>query len=89
MAEKQLITRDYLALERTRLANERTFLAYFRTTVVFLVSGVSIIQLKSLRELYEVGWALTLLAPIVLTVGLLRFLYVKRSIRKYYQARED
>lgn len=85
MSKDQLITRDYLALERTRLANERTFLAYFRTTVVFLASGLSIIQFEYLREIYEVGWGLALLAPIVLGVGFLRFIYVKRAIRKFYQ----
>ena len=34
--ENQLITRDWLAIERTKLANERTFLAYFRTFLVLL-----------------------------------------------------
>jgi putative membrane protein len=84
MSENQLITRDYLAIERTRLANERTFLAYFRSTVVFLASGLSIIQLESLREIYEIGWALAAIAPVLLAVGMGRFIYVKRSIRKYY-----
>ncbi len=88
MSKTQLITRDYLAIERTRLANERTFLAYFRTSVVFLASGLSVIQLKSLEEIYEIGWGLSVLAPIVLTFGLLRFLYVKRTVRKFYKETE-
>ncbi|GAP67936.1 hypothetical protein BA6E_101382 [Bacteroidales bacterium 6E] len=29
---EQIILRDYLALERTRLANERTLLSYIRTS---------------------------------------------------------
>jgi len=86
MPENQLITRDYLAIERTRLANERTFLAYFRSTVVFLASGLSILRLESLQEISEIGWALTAIAPVLLSIGLGRFIYVKHSIRKYYKS---
>jgi uncharacterized membrane protein YidH (DUF202 family) len=36
---KDLVLREYLAIERTRLANETTLLAYIRTGLYFLVAG--------------------------------------------------
>lgn len=83
--EKKLITRDYLAIERTRLANERTFLAYFRTAVVFLSAGFAIVQLEFLEEVHLVGWFLLCLSPIILGVGGARLVHVRRQIRKYYK----
>lgn len=81
---EQLITRDFLAIERTRLANERTFLAYFRTAVVFLSAGFTILRLELLNELRTLGWFLLLLAPVILLLGTWRLLYVRRNIRRYY-----
>lgn len=75
---------DRLAIERTRLANERTFLAYFRSTIVFLSSGFAIIKLKILSEIEWIGYILIAIGPILLLIGLTRFIYVKRSIKKYY-----
>lgn len=84
MDEKSLITRDYLAIERTRLANERTFLAYFRTAIVFMSSGLAILQISALHEARELGWFLLCLSPVVLLVGGFRLVYVRRRIRAYY-----
>ena len=84
MNTSHLKATDTLAIERTRLANERTFLAYFRTFVVFLSSGFAILRIEILQEIREVGYFLTLLSPLLLLIGLLRFFYVRRQIRKYY-----
>jgi len=84
MKTDPLITRDYLAIERTRLANERTFLSYFRTFVVLLSSGIAIIKLQFLQDLSVLGIALVIMAPILLLIGILRMIYVRRSIKKYY-----
>ena len=75
---------DFLAMERTRLANERTFLAYFRTFIVFLSSGFAILKMNALREIIVVGYFLTALSPVLLAIGVGRFIYVKRKLRKYY-----
>jgi len=83
-----LITRDYLAVERTRLANERTFLAYFRTFVVFLSSGVAILRLEFLQDIKFLGVLLIAVAPVILLIGGLRLIYVRRKIRKYYSKEE-
>jgi putative membrane protein len=85
-AEKSgLITRDYLAIERTRLANERTFLAYFRTFIVLLSSGIAVMRLEMLKEIQALGFFLVALSPIVLAVGWFRLVYVRRKIRTYYK----
>lgn len=81
--EDGLITRDHLAIARTKLANERTFLAYFRTAVIFMASGFSIVQLKVLTEIYWVGIVLIILSPFVFLMGLLRMLRVKKKIKSY------
>lgn len=79
-----LITRDWLAIDRTRMANERTFLAYLRTFIVVLSSGVAIIRVEALQEMFDLGIFLLIVAPVIFIVGLIRFLYVRRHIRKYY-----
>lgn len=83
--KEELITRDWLAIDRTRMANERTFLAYFRTFVVILSSGVAILKVEVLEEMTALGVFLVIVAPIVLLIGVARFLYVKRHIRKYHK----
>jgi putative membrane protein len=80
---------DALAIDRTRLANERTFLAYFRTFVVILSSGVAILKMEILQEIRDLGYFLSILSPIILVIGLTRFIYVKWHLGKYYQERED
>ncbi len=84
MQKSHLITRDYLAIERTRLANERTFLAYFRTFIVMLGSGIAVVKLDMLEEIQFLGISLLVLAPIILGIGWFRLVYVRRSIRKFY-----
>ncbi len=80
-----LITRDWLAIERTRLANERTFLAYFRTFMVFLGGGISLIEMEVFAEIRYLGFVLLFLAPVILVIGAGRLIKVRNTIKKYYQ----
>lgn len=84
MERLELSRTDELAVERTRLANERTFLAYFRTFIVFLSSGFAILKLSALEEIMTVGYMLVVIAPLLFILGLFRFLYVRKQIRKHY-----
>ncbi|MBC2837758.1 DUF202 domain-containing protein [Robiginitalea sp. SC105] len=84
----ELSRTDHLAVERTRLANERTFLAYFRTFIVFLSSGFAILKLSVLEEIEGIGYFLLVLSPVLLAIGVGRFLYVKRQLRQFYMIRE-
>ena len=43
--DKELILRDHLALERTKLANERTLFAYIRMALYLLTVGIGIFQI--------------------------------------------
>ncbi|PWH82523.1 hypothetical protein DIS18_09755 [Algibacter marinivivus] len=80
----KLITRDWLAIERTKLANERTFLAYFRTFIVFLGTGITLLKLEFFSEMKSFGYILLIISPIILIIGLMRLISVKRTIRKHY-----
>lgn len=40
--DKELILRDYLAVDRTLLANESALLSYTRTSLTMLVAGVTL-----------------------------------------------
>jgi len=83
-----LIARDWLAIERTKLANERTFLAYFRTFIVILGTGLTILKLDLFSDLKSFGFALTLISPIILILGIVRLITVKRKIRTYYKPKK-
>jgi putative membrane protein len=85
MKNSDLSRTDLLAIERTKLANERTFLAYFRTFIVFLSSGIAILKLEMLEEIRFLGFALLILSPMLLTVGVLRFFYVKKHLKGFYK----
>ncbi len=78
--------KDWLALERTKLANERTFLAYFRSSIVFLGGGLSILKMEMFANIKHFGIVLIILASIILFVGIVRLIVVRRAIRRnYYQ----
>jgi len=82
--ENKLITRDWLAIERTKLANERTFLAYFRTFIVFLGTGLTILKLEFFTGLKSFGLSLLVICPIILIIGLYRLIRVKKNIKRHY-----
>ncbi|WP_452603274.1 DUF202 domain-containing protein [Pontimicrobium sp. MEBiC06410] len=84
--KNQLITRDWLAIERTKLANERTFLAYFRTFIVFLGTGLTILKLEFFTDLKSFGLILLVISPIILIIGLYRLIRVKKNIKRHYNA---
>lgn len=79
-----LILRDWLAIERTKLANERTFLAYFRTAFVFLATGLTFLKVDYFSDLRLLGWILIILFPVILIFGVVRLVQVKKYIAKHY-----
>ena len=80
MKESELILRDALAIERTKLASDRTFLAYFQSSIFFLATGISILNIHIFSEIPYLGWIFIGMAPIILVIGFARFRYVKRKI---------
>jgi putative membrane protein len=76
-----LIVRDHLAIQRTHLANERTLLAYVRTAMFMIVTGGTIIKLLSDESAFlALGWLLILASLVVATIGVSRFMRVRRSL---------
>lgn len=77
---KDLIIRDYLAIQRTNLSNERTFLAYIRTSMGLLIVGVSFIEFSDAKALFIVGIVLIGFAVVSLLVGLINYFRRKKQI---------
>ena len=71
--QKQMILRDYLAMDRTVLANQRTILAYFRTFIGLIAAGIGIIKLTDELALMTIGWIFLLISPAVLLVGVIQY----------------
>lgn len=83
------ILNNKLSIERTKLSNERTFLAYLRTAVTLFGAGVTIIQLKMLKELYEFGIACLVATPFVLGFAIFRFLYNRKRFNRLFKLYDD
>jgi len=75
---QQLILRDVLAIDRTRLANERTLLAWLRTALMLLVSGVTLLKL------FEGNLAMEVLGAALIPAGILT---AALGLRRYLQTR--
>lgn len=82
MRNEKLTLSDKLAIERTHLANERTFLAFFRSSVFFLGTGLSIININFFEDIPYLGWGFVILSPFMFLFGLYRVFYVRKFIKK-------
>lgn len=81
--KREMILRDELALDRTRLANERTLLAYARTAIMLFVTGGTLLKLFGETPLNELtAWAIITMGAIVATIGGGRFLRVRHALRQ-------
>lgn len=78
------MVRDELAFIRTHLANERTALAYLRTALAFLAAGAGLIHfIPSFPSLFG-GWGLIGIGVLILLVGIIRFVAIRRRINKLF-----
>ena len=75
-----LVLREYLALERTKLGNERTLLAYIRTGLYFLVAGSTLGQVMETTFWKTIGDPLLYTGVLIMVLGVWRFIRVKNSI---------
>lgn len=82
--KEDIILRDYLSLERTKLANERTMLAYLRTSLYLLIGGIALLGFKDFKDLHFLGYTALGLSFILLLVGIFRYFQLKRHLRKIY-----
>ena len=79
---KDLILREKLALERTILANQSTFLAFLRTSMYFLVAGISINNLTTIKYGVVIETVFITVATILLITGICNYFKQKKSISK-------
>jgi putative membrane protein len=77
---KDLVLREFLALERTKLANERTLLTYIRTGLYFLVAGSTLGYVVDSPFWNTMGWPLIIVGVLIAALGGVRFIGVARKI---------
>ena len=82
--DEEVILRDYLAIERTRLANERTLLSYIRSSLYLILGGIAFLQLDSFESIKYLGLLSLILSVVFLVIGIYRFLLLKKSLKKVY-----
>lgn len=84
--KEEVILRDFLALERTRLANERTLLAYIRSSLYLVLGGIAFLQLNDFVNIRWLGYVALVLSIFFIIIGISRFVQLNRSLRKHYYA---
>ncbi|MEZ4801529.1 MAG: DUF202 domain-containing protein [Gelidibacter sp.] len=86
--DEEVILRDYLAIERTRLANERTLLSYIKSSLYLLLGGITFLQLTNNPELKYLGITALVFSAIFFAIGIYRFTLLKKSLKKLYDISE-
>lgn len=81
---EEVILRDFLALERTRLANERTLLSYIRSSLYLVLGGIALLQLKDFTEIRWLGYFSLGLSILFVIIGISRFFQLHRTLRDHY-----
>ncbi len=79
--EEDVILRDQLATDRTRLANQRTLLSFIRTGLYFGVSAVALWQVKSLAEIQWLAFPLVILAIVTMISGVINYIMVNNRMK--------
>jgi len=69
---KELVLREFLAIERTKLVNQTTLLAYVRTGLYFLVAGSTIGELVNTNFWKVVGDPLVAIGLGLILAGIFR-----------------
>lgn len=82
--DEQIILRDYLAIERTRLANERTLLSYIRSSLYLLLAAMAFFQLKNYADFKYVAFISLAFSFIFFVIGIYRFILLKKSLKRLY-----
>lgn len=87
--DQDVILRDYLAIERTRLANERTLLSYIRSSLYLLLGGIAFFQLKEFPNFQYLAILSIVFSIIFFVIGVYRFTLLKKSLKKLYYMSEE
>ena len=82
--DQEVILRDYLAIERTRLANERTLLSYIRSSLYLMLGGIAFFQLKNFPDFKYLAMLSLFFSAIFFVIGIYRFTLLKKSLKTLY-----
>lgn len=86
---EEIIFRDHLAIERTRLANERTLLSYIRTSLYLLLGAIAFFQLEGLDKLKWLAYPSLFLSALSLVVGILKYYRLKNRLNYTIGEKKD
>lgn len=81
--KEELILRDYLAIERTKLANVRTLFAYVRTALYLLTAGIGIFQIESISRLHSLAWVCVVAGILLFFFGFFRYFEMGKHLKGY------
>nr|MBI1231730.1 DUF202 domain-containing protein [Cytophagales bacterium] len=80
--EEELIVRDFLARQRTKLANDRTLLSYIRTSLYFVVSGTALIKVEDLDNVKDLGYISFLISIMLVVLGFYNYFRLRRKLKR-------
>ena len=80
--EEELIIRDFLARQRTKLANDRTLLSYIRTSLYFLVSATALVKVDELENIKGLGYLSFFISGVLLFIGFLSYIKIYKRLKK-------
>lgn len=82
LINKDLILREKLAIERTKMANTTTLLSFIRTALYFMVAGLSINNLLTISYGKIIEIACWIIGGIIFVTGVFNYQATGKSIRK-------
>jgi putative membrane protein len=82
--KEELILRDTLAIDRTRLANQRTLLSFIRTGLYLIVTALGIYQFSHTSRFYWTVWILAVLGGMTIVIGITNYLLMRKKVQKAY-----
>lgn len=77
---KELVLREYLAIERTKLVNESTLLAYIRTGLYFIVAGSTLGEFLKTKFWDLTGIPLIVVGIAFMLIGTVRYYRLRNRI---------
>lgn len=85
--QADLILRDFLAVDRTKLANQRTLLSMIRTGLYLIIMGLTVMSLEAIEELKQYAWIFFTLGGLVVLLGIYNYIRNDKKITKMYQTK--
>jgi putative membrane protein len=84
MDRSEVILRDFLAEDRTRMSNVRTLLSVVRTGLYFIVAGFTLLKVKSFQQYENLTPYLLISGFSIILYGIISLIITKKKITKAY-----